>query len=207
MRCAGRSFWSATAWAARSLADLRVAAAADRAGDLSVRVFSAEWHVGARILRQVSASRRCAARIRGVTYDAQGLRSSIDVASAMEVFYHQSEPSVAEAAARRLTPQPEGARRSRLHLSRGSLRQRAAGLYRGAAKIAACICRCSADAGIDALSRHLRARKRSRAAIVAPGCARPHCFCRRPRATPERSDERHTFFAGAPKDMRRFDMA
>ena len=39
------------------------------------------------------------------------------MASAMEVFYHQSEPSVAEAAARRLTPQPEGARRSHLHLS------------------------------------------------------------------------------------------
>jgi pimeloyl-ACP methyl ester carboxylesterase len=52
-----------------------------------------------------------------LTYDAQGLRSSIDMASAMEVFYHQSEPSVAEAAARRLTPQPEGARRSHLHLS------------------------------------------------------------------------------------------
>jgi pimeloyl-ACP methyl ester carboxylesterase len=52
-----------------------------------------------------------------VTFDAERLRSSIDVASAMEVFYHQSEPSVAEAAARRLTPQPEGVRRSRLHLS------------------------------------------------------------------------------------------
>jgi pimeloyl-ACP methyl ester carboxylesterase len=52
-----------------------------------------------------------------LTYDAEGLRSSIDVASAVEVFYHQSEPSVAEAAARRLTPQPEGARRSHLHLS------------------------------------------------------------------------------------------
>jgi pimeloyl-ACP methyl ester carboxylesterase len=52
-----------------------------------------------------------------LTYDAERLRSSIDIASAMEVFYHQSEPSVAEAAARRLTPQPEGARRSHLHLS------------------------------------------------------------------------------------------
>jgi pimeloyl-ACP methyl ester carboxylesterase len=52
-----------------------------------------------------------------VTFDAERLRSSIDVASAMEVFYHQSEAVVAEAAARRLTPQPEGVRRSRLHLS------------------------------------------------------------------------------------------
>jgi pimeloyl-ACP methyl ester carboxylesterase len=52
-----------------------------------------------------------------LTYDAGRLRSSIDAASAMEVFYHQSEPSVAKAAARRLTPQPEGARRSHLHLS------------------------------------------------------------------------------------------
>jgi pimeloyl-ACP methyl ester carboxylesterase len=52
-----------------------------------------------------------------VTFDAEGLRSSIDVASAMEVFYHQSELSLAAAAARRLTPQPESARRSRLHVS------------------------------------------------------------------------------------------
>ncbi len=54
-----------------------------------------------------------------ITHDAEGLRSSIDVESAMEVFYHQSEPAVAQAAARRLTPQPEGVRRSRLHLSEG----------------------------------------------------------------------------------------
>jgi pimeloyl-ACP methyl ester carboxylesterase len=54
-----------------------------------------------------------------ITHDAAGLRSSIDVESAMEVFYHQSEPAVAEAAARRLTPQPEGVRRSRPHLSEG----------------------------------------------------------------------------------------
>ncbi len=52
-----------------------------------------------------------------VTYDAERLRSSIDSASALEVFYHQAERSVAEAAARRLTPQPEGSRQSRLHLS------------------------------------------------------------------------------------------
>jgi pimeloyl-ACP methyl ester carboxylesterase len=52
-----------------------------------------------------------------ISYDAEGLRSSIDVASAMEVFYHQSDVSVAAAAAGRLTPQPEGVRRSRLHLS------------------------------------------------------------------------------------------
>lgn len=52
-----------------------------------------------------------------VTYDPQLLCSSIDPAAAIEVFYHRAERSQAEAAARRLTPQPEGARRSRLHLS------------------------------------------------------------------------------------------
>jgi pimeloyl-ACP methyl ester carboxylesterase len=51
-----------------------------------------------------------------VTQDAEG-RSSIDPAAAVEVFYHQAERSLAEAAARRLTPQPEGARRSSAHLS------------------------------------------------------------------------------------------
>jgi pimeloyl-ACP methyl ester carboxylesterase len=52
-----------------------------------------------------------------VSYDAEGLRSSIDPTSAVEVFYHQSDPATALAAAKRLTPQPEGGRRSRLHLS------------------------------------------------------------------------------------------
>jgi pimeloyl-ACP methyl ester carboxylesterase len=52
-----------------------------------------------------------------VTYDPQHLVSSIDPASAIEVFYHQADRSLAEAAARRLTPQPEGGRRSRLRLS------------------------------------------------------------------------------------------
>lgn len=52
-----------------------------------------------------------------VTYDADGLRSSIDPVSAAEVFYHQADRSLAEAAARKLTPQPEGARRSRIHLT------------------------------------------------------------------------------------------
>jgi pimeloyl-ACP methyl ester carboxylesterase len=52
-----------------------------------------------------------------VTYDAAGLLSTIDPASAVEVFYHQADRSLAEAAARRLTPQPEGGRRSRLRLS------------------------------------------------------------------------------------------
>jgi pimeloyl-ACP methyl ester carboxylesterase len=52
-----------------------------------------------------------------LTFDAERRRSSIDAASAMEVFYHHCAPVVAEAAARRLTPQPEGPRRSRLHLS------------------------------------------------------------------------------------------
>jgi pimeloyl-ACP methyl ester carboxylesterase len=52
-----------------------------------------------------------------VTYDATGLLSSIDPKSAAEVFYHQADRSLAEAAARRLTPQPEGGRRSRLRLT------------------------------------------------------------------------------------------
>lgn len=54
-----------------------------------------------------------------VSYDADGLCSSIDPSSAVEVFYHQADRPRAEAAARRLTPQPEGGRRSRLHLSDG----------------------------------------------------------------------------------------
>jgi pimeloyl-ACP methyl ester carboxylesterase len=52
-----------------------------------------------------------------VTYSADGLLSSIDPASAVEVFYHQADQALAQAAARRLTPQPEGGRRSPLHLS------------------------------------------------------------------------------------------
>jgi len=54
-----------------------------------------------------------------VTYDATGLLSSIDPASAVEVFYHKADRALAEAAARRLTPQPEGGRRSKLKLSAG----------------------------------------------------------------------------------------
>ena len=54
-----------------------------------------------------------------VTYDQERGCSSIDPASAAEVFYHQADRPLAEAAARRLTPQPEGARRSRIHLSPG----------------------------------------------------------------------------------------
>lgn len=52
-----------------------------------------------------------------VTYDPQHLMSSVDPASAIEVFYHQADRSLAEAAALRLTPQPEGGRRSHLRLS------------------------------------------------------------------------------------------
>ena len=52
-----------------------------------------------------------------VTYDESGLLSSIDPASAVEVFYHKADRAQAEAAARRLTPQPEGGRRSPLKLS------------------------------------------------------------------------------------------
>lgn len=52
-----------------------------------------------------------------VTYDPENLSSSIDPQSAIEVFFHRADRSVAEAAAKRLTPQPEGGRRSQLHLS------------------------------------------------------------------------------------------
>jgi pimeloyl-ACP methyl ester carboxylesterase len=52
-----------------------------------------------------------------VSYDAAGLTSMVDPVSAVEVFYHMSDRALAEAAARRLTPQPEGARRSKLQLS------------------------------------------------------------------------------------------
>jgi pimeloyl-ACP methyl ester carboxylesterase len=52
-----------------------------------------------------------------VTRSADRLLSSIDPASAVEVFYHQADPAVAAAAARRLTPQPEGGRSSKLSLS------------------------------------------------------------------------------------------
>jgi pimeloyl-ACP methyl ester carboxylesterase len=52
-----------------------------------------------------------------VTHSPDGLLSAIDPASAVEVFYHQADPAAAAAAARRLTPQPEGARRSKLSLS------------------------------------------------------------------------------------------
>lgn len=52
-----------------------------------------------------------------VSYDAQKLCSSIDPESAAEVFYHLADRALAAAAARRLTPQPEGARRSRIHLT------------------------------------------------------------------------------------------
>jgi pimeloyl-ACP methyl ester carboxylesterase len=52
-----------------------------------------------------------------VTYDQDGLCSSIDSRSAIEVFYHHADRSVAEAAAQRLRPQPEGGRRSRVKLT------------------------------------------------------------------------------------------
>jgi pimeloyl-ACP methyl ester carboxylesterase len=52
-----------------------------------------------------------------VSRSADGLLSSIDPASAVEVFYHQADPAVAAAAAYRLTPQPEGGRSSKLSLS------------------------------------------------------------------------------------------
>lgn len=52
-----------------------------------------------------------------VSYDSDGLRSSIDPASAVEVFYHRAERTLAETAAGKLTPQPEGARRSPLRVT------------------------------------------------------------------------------------------
>jgi pimeloyl-ACP methyl ester carboxylesterase len=52
-----------------------------------------------------------------VSYDETGLLSSIDPVSAVEVFYHKADHAIAEAAARKLTPQPEGGRRSKLQLS------------------------------------------------------------------------------------------
>jgi pimeloyl-ACP methyl ester carboxylesterase len=55
-----------------------------------------------------------------VTYDAEGLRSSIDPVSAVDVFYQMSDRKLAEAAASKLTPQPEPARRSKLSLTPGN---------------------------------------------------------------------------------------
>jgi pimeloyl-ACP methyl ester carboxylesterase len=52
-----------------------------------------------------------------VIYSADGQFSTIDPASAIEVLYHQADRTLAETAARRLTPQPEGGRRSKLSLS------------------------------------------------------------------------------------------
>jgi pimeloyl-ACP methyl ester carboxylesterase len=52
-----------------------------------------------------------------VTHSADGQLSTVDPAAAVEVFYHQADPAAAAAAARRLTPQPEGARHSKLSLS------------------------------------------------------------------------------------------
>jgi pimeloyl-ACP methyl ester carboxylesterase len=54
-----------------------------------------------------------------VSYDSEGLLSRIDPASAVEVFYHKANRELAEAAARRLTPHPEGGRRSKMKLSIG----------------------------------------------------------------------------------------
>jgi pimeloyl-ACP methyl ester carboxylesterase len=52
-----------------------------------------------------------------VSYDETGMLSSIDPVSAVEVFYHKADRVLAEVAARRLTPQPEGGRRSKLQLT------------------------------------------------------------------------------------------
>jgi pimeloyl-ACP methyl ester carboxylesterase len=52
-----------------------------------------------------------------VTLDPTGEWSSIDPVQAIDVFYHKAAPAQAEAAASRLTPHPEGARRSKMQLS------------------------------------------------------------------------------------------
>ena len=52
-----------------------------------------------------------------VTYSDDGHLSMIDPESAKTVFYAQADPSAAKLAAKLLTPQPEGGRRSKLKLS------------------------------------------------------------------------------------------
>lgn len=52
-----------------------------------------------------------------VTYSDDGFLSTIDPDSAKAVFYAQASPRDAAQAARQLTPQPEGGRRSKLNLS------------------------------------------------------------------------------------------
>lgn len=52
-----------------------------------------------------------------VSYDDTGMLSTIDPVSAVDVFYHKADRALAEAAAAKLTPQPEGGRRSKLQLS------------------------------------------------------------------------------------------
>jgi pimeloyl-ACP methyl ester carboxylesterase len=52
-----------------------------------------------------------------VTLDETGELSMIDPVSAIDVFYHKADRALAETAARRLTPHPEGGRRSRVQLS------------------------------------------------------------------------------------------
>ncbi len=51
-----------------------------------------------------------------VSYSDDGHLSMIDPASAVNVFYNTADPADAKIAASQLTPQPEGGRRSRLHL-------------------------------------------------------------------------------------------
>jgi pimeloyl-ACP methyl ester carboxylesterase len=53
-----------------------------------------------------------------VSYSDDGLVSMIDPASAKAVFYAQAKPRDASWAAKQLTPQPEGGRRSKLKLSK-----------------------------------------------------------------------------------------
>ncbi|MDB5653067.1 MAG: hypothetical protein JWQ94_680 [Tardiphaga sp.] len=52
-----------------------------------------------------------------VTLDQTGELSSIDPVQAIDVFYHKADRAQAAAAAARLTPHPEGSRRSKLQLS------------------------------------------------------------------------------------------
>lgn len=55
-----------------------------------------------------------------VSYSDDGNLSTIDPASAIDVFYNTADPADAKTAAAQLTPQPEGGRRSKLQLSEGN---------------------------------------------------------------------------------------
>ncbi|MDB5615899.1 alpha/beta fold hydrolase [Tardiphaga sp.] len=55
-----------------------------------------------------------------LTHDPEGQTSMINPEAAIEVFYQQADRAQAEAAAARLTPQPQGVRHGKLHLTQGN---------------------------------------------------------------------------------------